>query len=102
MRSVSRRGLTVLEVLVLLVLALIAVGLLLVFRQRLRDSATQAQCAHNLKVLGEAIHHFEGTPENMKVLGAKGPGRGKSHQFLPASRISDGYATWAVLIAPYI
>src|SRR5262245_14085 len=102
MRCICRRGLSILEVLVLLVLALIAVGLLLMFLQRLRNSADQAQCAHNLKVLGEAIHHFEGTPENMKVLGVKGPGRGKSHQFLPASRISDGYATWAVMIAPYV
>jgi len=98
-----RLGLTLLEVVLVLVLILIGVAVFLVFVQRTREAAKQAECANHLKILGEAIYYFEGTPENLREVGlsprAGGP---DAKQFLPAARIAEGYATWAVQIAPYL
>ncbi len=85
----ARHGLTLIEVLLVLVLVLTLLGLLATYLVRQRESAFRVQCANNLKRSGEAAITFsEGTA------GTKGKG------FLPAARIADGYATWAVQIAP--
>jgi Protein of unknown function (DUF1559) len=80
-----RRGLTVTEVVVVVVLLIVVVGVLLTAIPRLRESAHREQCANNLKQLGEAVRRFR-----------------DAEGFLPAARIADRYATWAVQIAPYL
>lgn len=84
----ARRGLTLLEVIILLVLVLIFLGILVTFIGRQRENALRVQCANNLKRQGEAI----------VVFGDAVKGKG----FLPAARIAEGYATWAVQLAPYL
>ncbi len=80
-----RCGLTVAEVAVLVVILTIVVGLLLTAIPRMRESAQRAQCANNLREMGMACRAFRD---------ARG--------FLPAARIAEGYATWAVQIAAYL
>src|SRR5947209_4190233 len=63
---------------------LAVVGLLLV---RQRENGLRAQCMNNLRRIGEAMHTYADS---------------KDTPFLPPARIADGYATWAVLIAPHL
>jgi Protein of unknown function (DUF1559) len=97
----ARPGLSLLEVLVIVVLALIALGVLISFMQQSRETSRRAHCMNNLKLMGEAIFYYEGTREHLlaaRLKDARGPAQGT----LPAARIADGYATWAVQIAPYL
>ncbi len=86
-----RRGITVLEMLVVLVLCLLAGGFGIVMIARLRESGQREMCKNNLRVLGQAMHAYHGKPEDPNA-----------RHYLPPSRIADGYATWAVLIAPHM
>jgi hypothetical protein len=86
-----RRGITVLEVLVGLALAVCAVGLTVVLIARHRENAQKMQCRNNLRVIGQAFHAYHDASSADKAL-----------KRLPPARIADGYATWAVLLAPYL
>jgi hypothetical protein len=80
-----RAGLTMTELIVIVVILVVVLGILLTAIPRMRESAQRAQCANKLREIGMACRAFRD---------AKG--------FLPASRIAEGYATWAVQIAPYL
>jgi hypothetical protein len=86
-----RHGLTRLEILVALVVALFAVGLVAMGVARVREASLREQCKNNLKLLGEAFHQYHDASSADKNL-----------KRLPPARIADGYATWAVLLAPYL
>jgi hypothetical protein len=80
-----RFGLSRLDLIVVFVLGLTALGLLLVFLPRQRETGLRVQCMNNLKVIGEGIQSFH-----------------KAHDWLPPARIAEGYATWAVLLGPHV
>jgi hypothetical protein len=80
-----RAGLTRLEVVILIVVAAFALGLGAMALVRSQAAARRIYCANNLKQIGQATFLFQE---------AKG--------YLPPSRIDAEYATWAVLLAPYL
>jgi prepilin-type N-terminal cleavage/methylation domain-containing protein len=84
-----RRGLTLVEIVIVLAVLLTLLGLLSIYIVRQRENALCVQCADNLRRLGEAAIRF------CETMGGEAGGG-----FLPAARIADGYATWAVQIAP--
>ncbi len=91
-----RKGLTITEVVVVVVILLVLLGVGLAFLRKMRAGADQVGCANNLRILGAGIYGYRGGfPQEFIEAGGPSP-------FLPAARIADGYATWAVLLAPYV
>ncbi|MBI3412367.1 MAG: DUF1559 domain-containing protein [Planctomycetes bacterium] len=82
---------TRLEVVVVVVLVILALGILLPFLGRGRGLAKQVECANHLRRIGQGIEFYhDGTKSR--------PGSG----FLPPARIDEGYATWPIVLGPYL
>jgi prepilin-type N-terminal cleavage/methylation domain-containing protein/prepilin-type processing-associated H-X9-DG protein len=85
-KQMGRRAFTLVELLVVIAIIVLLMALLLPAIQKVREAANKMMCGSNLKQLAIACHHYQ-----------------SDYSVLPPSRIArDAYATWPVLILPYI
>jgi prepilin-type N-terminal cleavage/methylation domain-containing protein len=83
--SRRRQAFTLVELLVVIAIIGILIALLLPAVQAARESARRRQCSNHLKQIGLGMHNFH-----------------ESYKSLPPSSLGNPYATWAVLVLPYI
>jgi hypothetical protein len=87
------------QVIIVIVMVLFLLGVALTFLSRNQGRAAQTNCAENLRRLGMAIY-MRAELQPQAVLDGK-VGLTRAHT-LPAARITEGYATWAVQLAPFL
>ena len=78
-------GFTVLELVIVVAITVLLIGLLLVAVQKARSSADVTVCQNNLKQIGIAVHGYH-----------------DAFNAFPPDRLRNEWATWAVLILPYL
>lgn len=84
-RLARRPAITRIELVVLVVVILTALGIVLALLPQAHEGSHHVVCSNNLARIGKAIHAYH-----------------KEANALPAGRIDAGYATWAVQIAPLL
>lgn len=81
----SAKGFTLIELLVTIAIVAILTAILLPALQAAREAARRTSCRSHLRQITMAVHHFH-----------------DSHGAIPPMDLANSWATWAVLLLPYL
>lgn len=101
-QNMVRRGLSLIELMVVLAILAIMIGLILPAIMKIRESAQRAQCQNHLKQMVLAFHHYHHTQGRFPDGGKNGADPPASHPLMTHRPSQRSEWSWTYQILPFL